>query len=242
MKPKKALSQNFLVDDAVVNAFVDAACVAAGETIVEIGPGYGAITKALLKKGAHVLGIEIDPHLAKKLKAPNLEIVEGDALTFDYTRHPTNKVVANLPFQIATPLIIKLIQLPFNSITIMIQKEVGESLIAQPSTSAYSPITLQTQNLCAARYLFTVPSSAFHPQPKIEAAAIQLIPHPPLYSLDMQFVACAFRQRRKMLKSALKDTYPEIKNVMQDLNLDLTARAENLTLEEFAKLYNKLFA
>ncbi len=241
-RPKKSLSQNFLIDDTVVQKFVSAADIQPDESVLEIGPGKGAITKVLLEKKAIVTAIELDTALANRLKAPHLTVIEADALHFDYTKISTNKIVANLPFQIATPLILKLIQLPFKSLTVIVQKEVAHRLTAQKSTKAYGALTVQTQNFCAARYLFTIPPEAFSPKPKIDAAAIQLILHPQKFDIDFDFVFTAFRQRRKMLKSSLKKTYPDIEAVMLSLDIDLHARPENLTLEQFNALYKKLFA
>ena len=208
-RPKKSLSQNFLIDDTIVEQLVDAAKIEPGENVLEIGPGRGAITKVLLERQAKVIAIELDTHLAACLKGKDLIVIEADALHFDYSKLPQNKVISNLPFQIATPLITKLIQLPFQSLTLIVQKEVALRLTAKHSTKAYGALTLQTQNLCSANYLFTIPPTAFSPKPKIDSAAIQLIPHPQKYDMDFDFVFNAFRQRRKMLKSSLKKNLSE---------------------------------
>ena len=236
-KPKKHLSQNFLSDDAIIEKFIDAASLASGDKILEIGPGKGAITKKLLAQGFCVTAIELDANLAKKLSHPNLTLIEKDALLFDYTPYLDHYILSNLPFQSATALIKKLIRLPFPKLTLIVQKEVALRIAASPHTKAYGALTIEIQNLAKSSFLFDIPSAAFFPAPKIDAAAIQLIPHPLLFDLDLDFVYHAFRQRRKMLKNSLQPIFPNIEPCLHELKIDPKSRPENLSLQNFADLY-----
>ena len=178
--PKRSLSQNFLIDANVIEKLIDAAQIEKTTPVCEIGPGPGAITEKLLEKSNDVTAIELDTVFAKHLLSYDLIVFEADALTFDYSQlKPHTKIVANLPYHIATPLITKLIQCfpQIESLTLILQKEVAMRLCANHSTKAYGALTIQTQLFAKPTYLFTIPSSAFYPPPKVESAAIHLQLH-----------------------------------------------------------------
>ena len=241
--PKRSLSQNFLIDVSVIDKLIHAAQIKKTTPVCEIGPGAGAITEKLLEKSDDVCAIELDTVFAKHHRAHDLTVFETDALHFDYHQLKTHtKIVANLPYHIATPLITKLIQLfpQIESLTLILQKEVADRLCAHPSTKAYGALTIQTQLFANPTYLFTIEPSAFYPPPKVKSAAIHLQLHKKKSDLDIDFVFNAFRNKRKMLKKNLKETYPKIADWMQELNIDLNARAENLTFEQFSNLWKKI--
>lgn len=230
--PKKSLSQHFLIDQSIITQLVEP--VNTGDSILEIGPGTGALTRPMLDRGGHVTAIEIDERL--QLKHPNLTFIRGNALSMDLCPFAPAKVISNLPFQIATPLILKLIQCPFSSITVIVQNEVAKRLTATPNTKAYSALTIHTQLYARTEYLFIIPPTAFRPPPKVKSAAIRLIPHSCSYDIDIDFVYGAFRQRRKMLRNTLN-----CGAILKKLGISDTARPENLTLEEFASLWREVY-
>lgn len=255
---KKSLSQNFLIDGNVLDKLINAASVSSGDLILEVGPGPGAITQALLKKGAHVLAVEKDALFAKGLikqqaHAPSLEVIADDFLLLDLenllkNRDQKCKVVANLPFQITSPILAKLFPLQslISSITVIVQKEVGERMVAAPGSKAYSRLSLFTQYYCTPTLSFTVSPNSFSPPPKVSAAVVHLKLHtpPPVSSEKGLFllIKTAFCQKRKMLRSSLKELYPKsaIEEALRALSLSPAARPQQLTLLQFVSLFDSL--
>jgi len=255
LSAQKSLGQNFLFDLNLTRRIARAALPMAGFTIVEIGPGPGGLTRALLAEGAEkVIAVERDrralPALAESAaRYPGrLEVIEGDALAVDFATRIMGpaKIVANLPYNIATPLLIGwLSQEPwppwFSSLTLMFQKEVAMRIAAAPGSEAYGRLSVISQWRCEAKKLFDVNRSAFTPPPKITSSIVQLVPRencdPPCELAKLERVTAAgFGQRRKMLRQSLKSVFERPEDVLLPLGIAPTARAEELKVSDFARL------
>jgi 16S rRNA (adenine1518-N6/adenine1519-N6)-dimethyltransferase len=255
---KKGLSQNFLIDGNIIQKITDTASVSSGDLVIEIGPGPGALTEALLERGAFVTAIEKDTLFAKelqRLQTPDrrLEIICGDVLTFPLTDFLQKnlrkyKVVANLPYHITTPILTLL--LPYyqtiESLTIMVQKEFADRMIAAKRTPEYSSLTLFVQFYARVAKSFTVSPNCFYPRPKVYSSVIHCQPHPPLLKADTEtfflLTRTAFGKRRKMLRASLKDLYAfeKVEQALINLSHPPTARPEELTIEDFIALFHLL--
>jgi 16S rRNA (adenine1518-N6/adenine1519-N6)-dimethyltransferase len=252
---KKSLGQNFLFDLNLTRRIARAAAPLEGFTIVEIGPGPGGLTRALLMEGAEtVIAIERD---ARAIAALNevaaaypgrLAIVEGDALSADWNALVSGpaKIVANLPYNIATPLLTGwLTEGPwppwFVSLTLMFQKEVAERIAARPGSKDYGRLSVLCQWRCATRKLFDVNRSAFTPPPKVTSSIVQLIPRPApemecrIEALE-RVTAAAFGQRRKMLRQSLRSLWAEPEAQLDAAGINPELRAEQVPVEGFARL------
>lgn len=252
---RKALGQNFLLDLNLTAKIARSAGDLAHCDVLEVGPGPGGLTRALLAEGArHVLAVEKDerclPALAEIASAwpGRLEVVHGDALEVDAAARltPPIRVVANLPYNVGTELLTGWLTPPrwppfWQSLTLMFQKEVAERIVAKPGSKAYGRLALLAQWRAEARIVLTLPPSAFTPPPKIDSAVVHLtaLPLPrfpaPARTLE-RVVAAAFNQRRKMLRSALKPLDPGIESRLERLGIAPTARAEEIGLEQFCAL------
>lgn len=252
MRPKKSLSQNFLIDSNIATKLCDAAQVEKGDTILEIGPGHGAITEKLLQRGATVIAIEKDNQLAailKKRLGHQLQVITGDALTFpiDTLQGPI-KVVSNLPFNITTPFLLKYVpSFPIlSSLSIVIQKEVAQKLCQQNDKAEKGFLSLYLQAYSSIDYCFSVHPSCFFPKPSVESAALQLQLHPFSFPFDskkfFEFMLLVFSQKRKMLRSSLKGKYQvtQFESATKNGSLFLERRPEALSLKEFAFLFQEL--
>ena len=251
----KALGQNFLFDLNLTRRIARAAGPLEGFTIVEVGPGPGGLTRALLAEGAgKVVAIERDRRALPALEEisahyPNrLQVIEGDALTIDMqnlVKGPA-KIVANLPYNVGTPLLISWLSTEawppwYASLTLMFQKEVAMRIAAQPGSNAYGRLSIICQWRCTAKKLFDVNRSAFTPPPKITSSIVQLVPRAicePACSLKAleRITAAGFGQRRKMLRQSLKSVFEKPEEVLNKLGIAPTARAEELRVEDFGRL------
>jgi 16S rRNA (adenine1518-N6/adenine1519-N6)-dimethyltransferase len=253
---RRSLGQNFLLDLNLTGRIARGAGPLDQMTIIEVGPGPGGLTRALLLEGAQrVVAIERDRRclaaLAELAAAcpGRLELVEGDALTLDpiqLTPAP-RKIVANLPYNIATALLLRWLDRvrEYESLTLMFQREVAERLVATPRSSAYGRLSVITQWLTEPKILFDVPARAFVPPPKVTSSVVSLIPRPepvaPASKAAIERVtAAAFGQRRKMLRSSLKTLGVPVEPLLADAALDGTARAEELTVADFCALARAL--
>ncbi|QZA58294.1 16S rRNA (adenine(1518)-N(6)/adenine(1519)-N(6))-dimethyltransferase RsmA [Candidatus Rhabdochlamydia porcellionis] len=255
--PKKALSQNFLIDGNIIRKIIDAAQIQAGNIVLEIGPGPGALTEALLTKEAIVTAIEKDPMFAEQLyrlqDLGNLIIERKDFLLFDLEKFLDSKkdkikVVANLPYHITTPILLTL--LPhydkIDTLTLMVQKEYADRMVASPKTPNYSHLSLLVSFFCQAKSLFTINPNCFFPKPKVKSAVVHCKLNPPALKddIDAFFVLTrsAFQQKRKMLRSSLRFLACSklIEQVLQTIRLPITARPEELNLQEFISLFIQL--
>lgn len=256
LSARKSLGQNFLLDLNLTGKIARAAGDLTAGTTIEIGPGPGGLTRALLSHGAReVIAIERDARclgaLAEIAAAypGRLTVIEGDALAVDCAKLGTTprRIVANLPYNIATPLIIKWLQqgAAFASLTVMVQKEVADRLIATPRTKDYGRLSVLAQFLSKPRRLFDLPPRAFVPPPKVTSTVIELLPLPepafPARLADLERVTqAAFGQRRKMLRQSLRSLGGDTEALMAAAEITPTARAEELTVAQFAALARAL--
>lgn len=251
--PRKRFGQNFLRDDRVVHHIVVAVNPGPGDHLVEIGPGEGVMTAAFLKQASRLDAVEIDrdlaAHLLKRFAGhPLFRLHQADALRFDFAalaRGEKLRVIGNLPYNISTPLLFHL--LSFSGIIadmhFMLQKEVIDRLCAGPGEPAYGRLGIMAQYYCRAEKLFEVHPESFYPPPKVTSAIIRLLPHarPPVDADPAalgKVVATAFSQRRKTLRNALKSLFDAA--ALEDSGIAPDARAETLSLEQFARLANRL--
>lgn len=270
MHAKKNLGQNFLVDINAIKGIVAAADIQPGNQVIEIGPGIGSLTEQLLLAGAKVLAYEVDQDLPDILHnelpqtvdnqplTDRFKLVMKDVLKANFKEDTAGfldlnkpvKIVANLPYYITTPIIFDLINsdLKFVSLTLMMQKEVAERLVAHPKTKAYGPLTIAVQSRMKVKLAEEVKSSSFMPRPKVDSAVVVLTPLSDKYNIeDKKFfnhvVKVCFSQRRKTLSNNLK-TFIKDKDkrekLITDLGFDLHVRPEELTINDFITLAKAL--
>lgn len=257
----KGLGQNFLFDEHFLNSIVECGNISKDDVVIEIGPGLGVLTTRLAEKAKKVIAIEIDNNIVpvlEKITAPcgNVEVVCADVMKTDVNALVTNetsvKIVANLPYYITTPIIMKLLEekVKAECIVVMIQKEVAERLVAKAGTKDYGAITLSIDYYTNSRIMFNVPSGAFIPAPKVESAVVKMnvLTSPPVEVNDEKFmfsiVKAAFGQRRKTFVNAVNSYLKIDKSVIIDAltqcGFDERVRGEVLSLQDFAKLANFL--
>jgi 16S rRNA (adenine1518-N6/adenine1519-N6)-dimethyltransferase len=246
---KKRFGQNFLTDQAIITSLIESINPKSDETIVEIGPGLGALTKPLLQKINHLNVVEIDRDIVTWMQneyAKNSVTIHNiDALKFDFAMLGSNiRVVGNLPYNISTPILFHLLDnlTHISDMHFMLQKEVVERMVAEPSTPAYGRLSVMLQYHLAMEYLITVPPEAFEPAPKVESAFVRCIPHATKpyiaddASLFAKIVMAAFGQRRKTIRNTLKDFLND--QDFLELNLNSQLRAENLSTAQFVTISN----
>lgn len=250
IRPKRYLSQNFLIDQNIIQKTLDEAEITCNDQVLEIGPGPGAITEQILQRGAKITAIEKDPHLAEALKNKlEIKVICDDALKtpLDKLHRPT-KLVANLPYHISIPLIQRFIRHSdiFTSMTFFVQKEVGMRICAQPKTRQYSSFSLFIEAFSKPRYCFSVSANSFFPVPKVTSCVIHLIPHLFPFSIDEKafftMTRTAFGKRRKMLRGSLKKfaNSSSIELALEEMGYKSTARPEDLDLNAFASLFERI--
>jgi 16S rRNA (adenine1518-N6/adenine1519-N6)-dimethyltransferase len=254
----KSLGQNFLLDLNLTGRIARAAGPLEGVTVIEVGPGPGGLTRALLSEGAtRVIAIERDRRCIAALEEiaahypGRLEIIEGDALATDMAALASGrvKIVANLPYNIATPLLIGWLQTepwpPFyESLTLMFQREVAERIVATPDDDAYGRLGVMAGWRTEAHILFDISPKAFTPPPKVTSSVVQLIPRPSPLPANLKAVervtAAAFGQRRKMLRQSLKTLGTDPLPLLAAAGIAETARAEEIDVAGFVRLANAL--
>jgi len=260
---KKKLGQNFLIDKNINYKIVEAADIDKDDLVIEIGPGLGNLTQILCSKAAKVISIEIDKDFKKihseYLNFENLEIIYDDFMNVDlkeiigeYNRDRI-KVVANLPYYITTPIIMKLLEEkhPISKIVVMIQKEVAERFASPPGVKNYGAITLAVNYYTNINYAFTVPPNVFIPKPRVSSAVVVFDvldkPNHKVISKEILFriIKGAFAKRRKTFVNSLSSTYPEFnkKNILkalETLGFNKAIRGEKLSLEDYVKISNIL--
>jgi 16S rRNA (adenine1518-N6/adenine1519-N6)-dimethyltransferase len=265
---KKSLGQNFLIDTNILRKIVDFAELSDETGAIEIGPGIGALTEQLARRAKKVVAFEIDQRLLPILEdtlSPygNVRIIHQDVLKADIHRVISEEftgmtdimVVANLPYYVTTPIIMKLLtdRLPIRGMVVMLQKEVADRLAAKPGTKDYGSLSIAIQYYTEAETVMTVPRTVFIPQPNVDSAVIRLIKRkqPPVKVEDeaffFQVVRASFAQRRKTILNNLVNNLPngkamkeQIERVLTETDIDLRRRGETLTMEEFAALSNAL--
>jgi 16S rRNA (adenine1518-N6/adenine1519-N6)-dimethyltransferase len=255
---RKSLGQNFILDLNLTRRIARAAGRLDDCTVIEIGPGPGGLTRALLAEGARrVVAVERDPRCLAALSEltahypGRLQIVEGDALALDAAAltEPPRKIVANLPYNIATALLLRWLDRigDYDSLTLMFQREVAERLVAAPRRPAYGRLSVLVQWLTEPKILFDLPPRAFVPPPKVTSSVVALIPRAaPLAPADKptleRITAAAFGQRRKMLRSSLKALGVPVEKLLAGAGIPPTARAEELSVADFCALARALEA
>ena len=255
---RKALGQHFLLDLNLTSRIARAAGALENVTVIEIGPGPGGLTRALLSEGADkVVAIERDPRCIAALAElqdvsdGRLEIWQADAREVDIAAlgDPPRKIVANLPYNVGTPLLVNWLTQAssLDSMTLMFQREVADRIVAQPGEPAYGRLSVLANWRCRTRKLFNVPARAFTPPPNVESAVVSLTPHvslpfPAEQRALEQVTAAAFGQRRKMLRGALKSLPIDSMSLLETAAIDPTRRAETLDIAEFASLARAFIA
>ena len=247
--PKKHLGQNFLSDPSILIRIISAADLSSEDTIVEIGPGPGRMTRMLAERVKRLIAIELDHGLYQKLAGDfiayrNVEIVHGDVLQFPFEALDVFKVVANIPYYITTPIIFRLIEArrTLESMTLTIQKEVAQRIVAAPGSKDYGVLSISTQFHTEPELKFIIPKEAFRPMPKVDSAVIRMMMRKepavsvPDETVFFRVVKTAFSQRRKTLSNSLKPLSKDIKDVLHRAGIDPQRRPETMDLEEFAHL------
>lgn len=250
---RRRLGQHFLYDPSMNERIIRAARLKPEDLVVEIGPGPGRLTRMLCENVRQVIAIELDEYLYTRLKAEfagysNIELVHGDALDYPYETLPEFSVVANIPFYITTPMVFRLLSArkQLKSMTLTIQKEVAERIVAAPGGKDYGVLSLMVQYYAAPVLEFFVPKEAFRPVPKVDSAVIrmQILSYPAVNVQDekmfFRIIKTAFSQRRKMLSNSLRSVRGDIKDRLIELGIDPDRRAETLSMQEFAALSDLL--
>jgi 16S rRNA (adenine1518-N6/adenine1519-N6)-dimethyltransferase len=249
---RRRFGQHFLLDLNLTRRIARASQPIDQGTVIEIGPGPGGLTRALLLEGAaNVVAIEVDPRALEALaelreaSGGRLHLIEADALTIDPAGlgPAPRRIVANLPYNISTPLLVRWLKQAdaIADMVLMFQKEVVDRLVAQPRTKDYGRLSVLAQHVCEIRRLFDIPAAAFVPPPKVTSSVAQLTPRPASQRLvDLapleKVTAAAFGQRRKMLRGALAGLFADPVAVLEGLGLSPTARAEELVVADFVRL------
>jgi len=264
IRANKSLGQNFLINSEVVESIVNSSEISEEDMVIEIGPGLGTLTKYLLEKAGKVLCIELDTRMIKILEDrfgvyENFEVINQDVLKVNLNeiikenkkdgKIKNVKVVANLPYYITTPIIMKLLEekLDITSITVMIQKEVADRLVEIPGGKDTGAITYSVYYYCESEKIMEVPNSSFIPEPEVTSEVIKMTLRDKLAvelenpNVMFMIIKSAFMQRRKTLLNALTNTKVFLSKqegieILNKLNLGENVRAENLTIEDFANI------
>ncbi|MTW86508.1 16S rRNA (adenine(1518)-N(6)/adenine(1519)-N(6))-dimethyltransferase RsmA [Virgibacillus dakarensis] len=265
---KKSLGQNFLVDVNILGNIIREAGIDKQAGVIEIGPGIGALTEQLAIHANNVIAFEIDQRLLPILEATldgydNINLIHQDILEADvhaaikanFQPEQAIHIVANLPYYITTPILMKLLRekLPIVSITVMIQQEVAARMAAEPNSKSYGSLSIAVQYYTNAKVVMHVPKSVFMPKPNVDSSVLKLTikDTPPVDVLDEEYfftlVRAAFAQRRKTLKNNLTNYFKgtfvkeDINMILDSIGVDGARRGESLTMTEFAKLANAFF-
>lgn len=248
LAPDKGFGQNFLIDRRALAAVVDAADPPAGAHVLEIGPGLGALTRALADRGANVLALELDTRLLPALREttdayPNVEVRAGDAMRFAHAEMPEGAyLVSNLPYQIATAVLAEALSSGrYRRLSVLVQREVAERLVARPGDPGFGAYSLVIQHYAAARIVRDVSPGCFLPAPKVTSSIVRIDPHPDARPDPETFALIreGFRHRRKTLRKNLVTAGRDpaaVSEALDDASLDPRVRAEALDLETWRRL------
>lgn len=266
----KSLGQNFLTDGNIINKIVEESFVNEKSLVIEIGPGMGALTEMLAEKAGHVIAIELDKRLIPILREnfenkDNVSIIQGDILKTDLEKIikeeserlnfiPSDiRIVGNLPYYITTPIIMKILEekIPAASITVMMQKEVGDRIMAKPGSKAYGALTLAVKYYCTVENIAKAPKEVFMPRPKVDSTVLRLDIRKEkpveLVSEDIFFevIRSGFAQRRKTMNNSLAGVSSlgkdKIEKILKEIGIDGGRRAETLDIKEFALIANGIW-
>ncbi len=258
MRPGRGLGQNFLLDGNLLDYIVRQAAPEPGETVLEVGPGFGSLTERLLATGAEVYAVEFDHRVCADLRRthaePNFHLTEGDGCRVDYAALlPQNqdfRAIANLPYAVSSVLIARFLELarPPKQMIFMLQKEMGERLAAQPGKGSYGALSVRVQQLYEVRILRIVPPEVFYPAPGVDSALVQFdLKSGPLPDNEMRrgvekLVKLVFANRRKQMGKVLKQHYDEaaIREALARIGVSWEVRPERLTVEQFETLFQAL--
>ncbi len=261
INPKKALSQNFLLDGNIIRKIVATANVVPGDFVLEIGPGPGALTELLLAAGASVLAVEKDNILGQALRRFTLEYSTLEVVISDILEYPLEeellkilgkgqkaKVIANLPYHITTPIVARLIKLQncISELVVMVQEEVAQRFIGKPGTPDYSSLSILLNFYSRPQYAFKVSRNCFYPVPKVDSAVVKLELATPLHVSNVenffQMTREAFKHRRKMLRGSLRDLYDptNIEKALGQMGKSTMCRPEELSVNELIILFEFL--
>lgn len=257
MRKKQPLGQNFLCDPNIADEIIELANIEPDDHVVEIGPGKGALTRGLLDKTKSLTVLELDPRLCADLMRqfgaqPNFRLVQTDALKFDYSSLGDKfKIISNLPYYVAMPILKRLIHYRsrISDMTLMLQKEVVDRLVAQPGQKEYGSLTVFVQYFCAIERLLEVSKDRFSPAPKVDSSVISIRPLPQprvLVQSEKMFFKitnAAFFHKRKMLRNNLKAWESQFHTDQDKLllaGIDLSRRGETLSLADFAAISNSI--
>ena len=260
----KNLGQNFLIDENVIQNIIESAQISQNDFVIEIGPGLGTLTSQLVEKAGKVIAIELDKKMVKILQErfslySNFQLLNEDVLKVDLktliekenTKKCPVKIVANLPYYITTPIIMKLLEekLPMQNITVMVQKEVADRLTAIPGEKNTGAITYCVYYYCEPKQVMLVPNTSFIPEPKVNSEVIQLNirQNPPVQLKDeivfFKIVKASFMQRRKTLLNGLTNagiiSKEKMREILNKMQLPETVRGEDLSIEQFAQIANE---
>ena len=248
---KKTLGQNFLFDLSITRRIVDFCPDLAEMNVIEVGPGPGGLTRAIIEKEPKSLTcIEFDERAVKALEAfgDHANVIQGDALHMDLREHSDSPraVIANLPYNIASKLLTNWLyqSADFEFFCLMFQREVAQRIVAKNTDSNFGRLAIFTQVFCDAEILFDLPPEAFSPPPKVTSSVVMLRPHRKNLDVDIKkleaITKAAFSQRRKMLRGSLKQIFPDVEKTLTEANINPQSRAQELTLEDYVKLSKKI--
>lgn len=258
-RPKKFLGQNFLVDDNIAKKIVRSLDIKENDSLLEIGPGHGSLTKHLVKISKNYSVIELDKNIIEKLKQQyenKIKIIHKDFLELDFNTDLKDvlkndrkiKIIGNIPYNITTEILFKLFKSKdrIDSVVMMIQKEVAQRLTAKPNTKDYGILAIQTQLNSEPSILFNVPPTAFFPKPKVHSSVIRLDFGKEKYNLFnkelfTRIVKESFGKRRKTMRNSLRDLLTELNINTSLINFDFSRRPENVSIGEFVNLSNGIF-
>jgi 16S rRNA (adenine1518-N6/adenine1519-N6)-dimethyltransferase len=258
-EPRHRFGQNFMIDNNLVRLVADAGLIVAGDVVIEVGPGTGTLTEEILSRGGNVIAVEIDRDLAKLLREryvgePKFKLIEGDALAGKHAIHAelleaigvakkegkTVRLVANLPYNIASPLVIELLIAGVDLLAFTVQKEVGDRLRAAAGSEDYGPLTIVAQMLSRVEVLRTLPPQAFWPMPKIDSSLVRVVREDRVGERARpfgKFVSALFSSRRKTLRRALIQADVDADRVLGETGISPRIRPEELTPEECFRLF-----
>lgn len=262
---KKRFGQNFLIDQNIVEKIVESANLEKDDWVLEIGPGLGVLTTLMATQAQMVVAMEIDRDLVaileELIQETNIQIVEGDALALDWAdllkecgwRGQPLKLVANLPYYLTTPLIMKALEseLPFSEVVVMVQREVADRILASSDSKDFGVLSLAVQYYCEPSLALKVPKTVFLPRPKVDSAVVHLKTRPPQVDAPreqlFEVIRASFQQRRKTIRNSLRPLVEDWGLTMEDLDqalevvgLEATLRGERLSLEDFNALTKEL--
>ncbi len=258
-KPKRFLGQNFLVDENIARKIVTSAEILPGDTLIEIGPGQGVLTKYLCAVSKNFYAVEIDKSIFEKLNSEygdRIKLIHKDFLKLDFGTEITTgeinsrklKIIGNIPYNITTEILFKLYDSneKIDSAILMMQKEVARRLTAKPDTKDYGILAIQTQLYTSPKILFNVPPTAFFPKPKVDSSIVKLDFKKNLSglkdkSLFREIVRESFGQRRKTMRNSLKKFFERNNVEFEKIDFDFSRRPESVTVEEFKELANLMF-